>query len=132
MAEPDGAAGGGLRDAAQQVLASLLDIGRTRLELVTVELEEERLRIAALAIRAAVTLFLLFVGTVLAAGWIVLWCEPAYRLVALGALCAAFLAAAAVSGWQWRRLARGKAPLLGATVGELREDRRALRGAEAP
>ena len=79
---------------AQQVLATLVGIGQSRLELITVELEEERLRLARLWIAAAVTLFFGFVAQVLLAGWIVLACDPADRLAALGALSAGFAAAA--------------------------------------
>ena len=74
----------GLQAAAQRVLADVIDIGRTRLELAAVELEEERLRITALLIHAALALILLFVGLLLAAAWIVLWCEPAQRATAAG------------------------------------------------
>lgn len=121
-----GSDGSSLRDAAQQVLASLLDIGRTRLELVTVELEQERIRIARLWILATVSLFLLFVGLVLGAGWIVLLCEPQDRVLALGLLSLSFLLTAAVAAWYWRRLATGRPPLLSSTLDELRLDGAAL------
>ena len=120
----------GLRGAAQQVLADVIEIGRTRLELATVELEEERLRLARLWIGATVTLFLLFVGVVLAAAWLVMWCPPELRLPALGALAFAFLAAAGVSAWRWQRMVATKPALLQATLAELRRDERGL-GREA-
>jgi uncharacterized membrane protein YqjE len=123
VAAPDST---GLRDAASHVLATLLDIGRGRLELVAVEIEEERLRLARLWIVATCTLFLAFVGVVMLAGWIVLLCEPAHRLAAVGALSAVFFAAALVAGWQWRRLSMHKPPLLDASLSELRNDRAAL------
>jgi len=116
----------GLGSAAQQVLASLIDIGRTRLELATVELEEERLRLARLFVIAAVALFLLFVGVVLAAGCIVLLVEPAHRAVALGGLSGVFLAAGGGAAWHWQRLSHGKPPLLHATLAELHQDRGSL------
>jgi uncharacterized membrane protein YqjE len=118
--------GGGLRDAASHVLATLLDIGRGRLELIAVEIEEERLRLARLWMVATCTLFLAFVGVVMLAGWIVLLCEPTRRVAAIGGLTAAFLAAALVAGRQWRHLAACKPPLLDATLSELRNDRAAL------
>jgi uncharacterized membrane protein YqjE len=125
MASADGD-GTGLRDAASRVLTTLVDIGRGRLELIAVEIEEERLRLARLWIVATCTPFLAFAGVVMLAGWIVLLCEPANRLVALGALTAAFLAAALVAGWQWRRPSARKPPLLNATLAELHNDRTAL------
>ena len=122
----------GWRVAALQVLGSLIDIGRTRLELVTVELEEERLVLARLWIAAAFTLFLLFVGLVLAVGGIVLLCAPADRPAALGSLSALFLVAALAAAWQWRRLRLRRSPFLHATLGELRHDGGALPGVVAP
>lgn len=131
-ASPEGAAPtGGLGDAAHQVLANLVDLGRTRLELVTVELEEERLRVARLLALAVVTLFLLFVATVLVAAWIVLLFDPAYRVTALGVLGALFLAAAGGVAWRWHRLATAEHSFLHATLAELRHDAVALRGNQA-
>lgn len=123
---------GGLRAAARQVLASLIDIGRTRLELATVELEEERLRLARLWIGAVVTLFLLFVGIVMGSVWIVLASPQESRLAVLGALAAAFLVAAGVAAWRWRRLAASPSPLLQSTLRELRRDEESLSGTDRP
>lgn len=122
----------GLRDAAQQVLATLVDIGHSRLELLTVELEEERLRLARLWVVATCTMFFGFVGVVLFAAWIVLLCDPAHRFAALGALTALFLAACVAGAWQWRRHVAQKPPLLQATLDELRNDSAVLRGGTAP
>ncbi len=131
-----GSAGGdptaGVRGAAQQVLATLVDIGRSRLELVTVEIEEERLRLARLWIAATCTLFFAFVGLVMLAGWIVLLCDPANRLTALGAFAALFMVAGVVGAWRWRRLAGRKPALLHATLAELRNDRAMLQARAEP
>ncbi len=117
---------GGLRDAAQQVLGSLLDIGRGRIELATVELEEQRLHVARLFIAAAVTLFFGFVALVVLSAWIVMLCEPVDRALALGVLSALYVAATAAGAWTWHRLSTHKPPLLQATLAELRSDRAAL------
>jgi hypothetical protein len=69
--------GGGWSDAARQWMGSLIDIGRTRIDLVGVELAEERLRIARLCLGAMLTLFLLGLGILLSVGALLLWCEPA-------------------------------------------------------
>lgn len=94
----------------------------TRLELAATELEEERLHWAGLALWAALTICLLVVGTVFAGLLLVLlfWNGP--RELALAVLTAAFLGAGAVSAVTWRRKARAKPPLLGATRAELRLD----------
>jgi uncharacterized membrane protein YqjE len=132
MAPSDRASGGGWGEAARQVLGSLVDIGHTRIELAAVELAEERLRIARLCVGAVLTLFLLGVGLLLAVAWIVLWCEPAQRLAALGGLAALFLAAAAYAAWRWRELSTDAPPLLQATLAELDRDRAAWANRSAP
>lgn len=132
MEAADGPATAGLRSAAQQLLATLIGIGQTRLELAAVEFEEERLRLARLWIAATGTLFLALVALVLLTGWIVLACDPADRLTALGALTAGFAAAAGTAAWQWRRLITHKPPFLHATLAVLRSDRAALQGRPQP
>jgi len=117
---------GGLRAATRQVLASLIETGRTRLELAVVEVEEERVRLARLWIGAVVTLFLLFVGLVLGAAWLVLWSPPEHRVAMLGGLSLLFLGGAALTAWRWRRLASQPSPLLRHTLSELRRDEEAL------
>ncbi len=119
----------GLRSAAVQVLASVLDIGRGRLELVAVEIEEERLRIARLFLAATCALFLVFVAALLLVALIVLMAEPSQRPAVLAATLAVVASAATVCAWRWRRLAAGKPALLEATLGELHKDREALTGA---
>lgn len=117
---------GGVRASARQLLASLVEVGRTRLELASVELEEERLRLAQLWIASAITLFLLFLATVLAGAWIVALYPAPQRPGVLGVLCLLALAAGLVSLWRWQRLAARRPPLLHATLSELDQDRQAL------
>lgn len=113
-------------DALPQLLGTLLDSGRTRLELLSVEVEEERLRLAALFIAAAVTVFCALVASVLLATGLVLLCEPAQRPLAVGLATALFAGAAAFGGWRWRRLAQRRPPLLQATLAELQRDHAAF------
>lgn len=133
MAARDGAATeGGLRQAAQHLLGSFVDLGRTRLELATVEIEEERLRLARMMVGAVVALFLLFVAVVLAVAWIVLLFDAGQRSAALGVLCIGFAVAAALAARHWRRLGRERPGLLHATLEELRQDGAALAQPKAP
>jgi uncharacterized membrane protein YqjE len=121
----------GLLGSARAVLVALLDIGQTRLQLASTELEEERVRVAELLLWAAAALFFLGVGLVMAGLLLVLvfWDGP--RVLALALVAGAFLAAGVVLAVGWRRKARTKPPLLATTVAELRRDRDALLGAEA-
>ena len=128
MIEPDRGWSGGWREAAWRLLGGLLDLGRTRIELAAVELAEERLRIARLSIAAAVTLFLLGTGLILALTWLVLWCDPAQRLALLGGQAIACLLAAAVAAWRWQAMAASAPPLLQATLAEFARDHEAFAG----
>lgn len=124
----DDAQGPGLREAGQQTLATALDIARTRIELLTLDLEEERLRLARLCLSALLTVLLLFIGLMLSLAWIVFLCDPAYRAWALGGLSGLFLLTALGCGVYWRQQMRQRPPLLAATLAELAKDGAALRG----
>lgn len=118
----------GIGGAARQVMADVVDLGRLRLELAAVEIEEERLRLARLALGAALTVLLALVALLLACAWLVLACPPEHRVAALGGLVVAFVAAAGAAGWQWQRLAVHRPPLLQHTLEQLRQDAQTLQG----
>lgn len=111
----------------RRVLATVLDIVRSRFELAAIDLEEERLRLADLWLAATCTLFAMFVTVILLVAWLVLLCPPSDRVMALGLLVIAFSSAAGAFAWRWRRLSAGKPLLLAATVDELRKDVQGLR-----
>jgi uncharacterized membrane protein YqjE len=121
----------GLLGAARAVAACLVDIGQTRLQLASTELEEERLRLVELLLWAIGALFFLGIGLVLAALLLVLvfWDGP--RVLVLAIVTIAILALAAGMVVALRRKARAKPPLLAATLAELRRDRDALLGTGA-
>jgi len=124
----------GLLGSARAVLAGLVDIGQTRLQLASTELEEERLRLTELLVIGAAALFCVGVGLVLATLLLVVLFWDAHRVLALAVATALYLGAAAALVAALRRKARAKPPLLAATLAELRRDRDALRGrpAESP
>lgn len=132
MDPADRAWSGGWRAAAWQVLGDLHDIGRNRIELASVELAEERLRLARRCVGAVITLFLLGLGLLLAVAWLMLWCEPAQRLALLGGLAVLCLGAAVIAAWRWYRLAADAPPLLQATLAEFARDRSAWADRAAP
>ena len=117
----------GLRGAARLAVASLVDIGRNRLELATVEIEQERLRLAQLWIVSACTLFFSFLAVTLLCAWVVLVTAPSQRPHAAAALAGLFVLAGLVCGWRWRTLQQQKPRLLKATLDELRADCATLR-----
>ena len=112
----------------RQLLGGAAGIAATRLELVLLEIEQERLQLARLWIRAALTLLLLFNGTVLCVGGLLLWAAPEQRAAVAGALAMGFLLAALVAGFSWLRLARARRPLLAGLLKDLQGVQRGLRG----
>lgn len=116
----------GLLGSARSVVAALVAIGQTRLQLASTELEEERLRLVELLLYAIVALFFAGVGVVLASMLLVLvfWDGP--RVLVLATLTAVFLGASLGLATVWRYKARHKPPLLASTIDELRRDREAL------
>lgn len=116
----------------RQLLGQAAGIAATRLELWTLELERELASLARLWIHATVTLFLLFTGTLLAVGWLLMWADPAHRLAIIGALALGFLGAAAAAAWSWRSLVRMRRPLMEAAVADLRRAGGGLGRPDAP
>lgn len=118
--------GGGLLASLRRLVASGLEIAQVRLELLSAELEQEKLRLFDALMWAGIGLFLFAVGTVLAVGALVLMFQEAYRLPALAVLSAVFIAVAA---WLLRRardLLRQPGGLFAGSVAELSRDRESL------
>jgi uncharacterized membrane protein YqjE len=119
--------GPGLTERLRRLSASLLQLGRTRLELAGLELQEELQKAAALLANAVALLVCLLVALLLLAAAVLLWLSPEQR-----PLAALVLAAIAAAGawWQWRRLNSALAqrpPLFEHTLATLAADQAALR-----
>jgi uncharacterized membrane protein YqjE len=124
----DGKPPPGLLGSARQVVAALLEIGQTRLQLASTEIEEERLRVAELLLYATMSLFFLGIGAVFAAMLLVVVYWDGHRELVLGGATALFLAVGLGMAAIWRRKSRRKPGLLHATIVELQRDRDALQG----
>lgn len=118
----------GLLNSARRVLVALIEIGQTRLQLASTEVEEERLRVAELLLYATLALFFLGVGLVLASLLLVLLYWDDHREFVLAGVSAVFIALGAGLALTWRHKARHKPKLLATTIAELQRDRDALQG----
>lgn len=118
----------GLLASARLVLGALVDIGQTRLQLASTELEEERLRVAELLLFATAALFFLGIGIVLATMLLVLLFWDGPRLLVLTLATLLFLAIGTALAVALRHKARNMPPLLATTIAELQRDRDALLG----
>ncbi|MCZ8130221.1 MAG: phage holin family protein [Steroidobacteraceae bacterium] len=109
------------------MLATLVTLAHTRLELVTVELEEEVQRLTRVVLYALVGLFCAGVAVVMLATTVIIafW---EHRVLAALLVTAAFVGGAIVAGLAVRRRLAERPRFLGATLAELQRDARALGG----
>lgn len=134
MTEPvSGPPSGGLLASVLRLLATLTAIGRNRLGLLVVELEEERNRVLSVLAWGAVALLLMVCGLVFVALLIAVMLWDSHRLLALAGIALAFLGGAALAWSQAMKLLRDGGSLFAASLGELAQDHAALSsGAEPP
>jgi uncharacterized membrane protein YqjE len=93
----------GLLQSAQALLASLLGLARTRLELFSTELREALARLVLLVICAVAAVLLCALALGFAAVAVVMAAPPEQRVAVAAALALAFLAAAGVLAWRLQR-----------------------------
>ena len=118
---------GGLLHSAQSLLASLLALARTRLELFGTELQEGLTRMLLAAVGAVAVMLLAALGAGLAAAALLLALPGEYRALTAAVMAAAFFALSALAAWSMRRAGRDKPRLLGDSVAELERDYEAVR-----
>lgn len=117
----------GLLESARNVLAGLLDLGRTRFELFSTELREELTRLAAAIVGGLAVLIFAATGLGFGAVAIILSVDEAKRLAVTVGVAVFFLAVAGVAAWRVRRLAALKPRPFDATLSELSHDLTALK-----
>jgi uncharacterized membrane protein YqjE len=113
---------GGLFDSLRSLIATLVAMAHTRIELFGTEVEEELQRVLALATGAVIvlvlaTLALLFSGLVVIAAY---W--DTHRMAAAVCVAVGFSTLAVVSYFVVRKQTRRRSRLLSATLAELEHD----------
>jgi len=113
-----------LVQTAKSYLDTWVDLLRTRLELFTTELEEERARQELILILAVGSAFCLTFAVLLLTLFVVVafW-ETNHRLIVLAGLALFYLAIGLALGGLARRKTRNRPRLFSATLGELAKDR---------
>ena len=109
------------------VLASVIDLGQTRLELLTLELQTEVRRAAGLLALGFFTLFFTGMGCLLAGLSLIFAFWDSQRTLVSTLVTAFFFLMASLGGWKLAGEMRRKPPMLDDTLGELRKDRDRLR-----
>ena len=117
----------GLLENARNLLVGILDLGRTRFELVSTELREELARLAAVIVGCLAVLVFSAIGLAFGAVAIILSVDEGKRLPVTVGVALFFLAASGIAAWRLRRLAALKPHPFDATIAELRQDLTALK-----
>ena len=128
MAQPSAGPSGPIRRLA----ASFIALGRIRLELLAIEVQEEKDRIAGMLVWAVVTAFLGCFALVFMALFITVALWDSYRLQALGGFAVLFVALALWGVLRLRQLVGTGPSLFQSTIAELRADSQALKDPPAP
>ncbi len=106
--------------------ATLVGVAYTRLEILSTEIAEEKIRVGQLLLFAVAALFFLGLGIVFAAIFLTVLFWETHRLFILGSLALLFLVAGTLA---WRLLlgkTREKSRLFADSLGELVKDRSRL------
>ena len=111
----------------KNLLASLLDLVHTRVDLLGTELREELLRFGLIMAGAVLVLLLVTVGAGMLAAALVLALWQEHALLGLSLAGACFLIAGSATVWAMSRVMRAKPRPFDASLNELRRDRDAFR-----
>lgn len=122
---------GGLFASTRGLLGTGVALLHNRLELLGVELAEERVRLVSMLAYGGAAFLCLAAGLVFLAVFLTVLMWDSNRLLALGIFSALFLGAGAFGAALAMSLARRGSKLFSASLAELRKDREAL-AADAP
>ena len=129
MTEPS--APPGLLGSLRQLAATLLELAQVRLELLSSDLEHEKLRLLGTLLWVALAVLLAGIGLGVLAMLVAVLFWDSHRLLALTLLALVYLLAAVAAGWQARRRWHTPRGAFAASADELARDRAALHGRPA-
>ena len=112
----------GLMGSVKRLAGTVLAIIQTRLELLSNELEEERLRVRQMVLYGSVVMFLFAMATMLMTMFVVVLFWDSYRLQVLGGLTVLFLFAGLLVLNALRRAAAERSKLFSTSLSELSDD----------
>ncbi len=112
----------GLIESARNLVAGVLDLGRTRFELFGTELREELARLAQTVLGGLAVLLLAGLGFAFGALAFILTVSEEHRVAAAAGVALVFLLVAGFLAWRLRRLAEVKPRPFDATITELQRD----------
>ncbi len=129
MSEPAaGDTGTGIVQSLRNLAATLVELLRTRFELLATELEEERIRLLQLLFWAAAALFLFAVGMLLLVILLVgVFWDSSYRISAIVTLAGIFIAAGVGMAMGVRNRMNVRPRLFSTSLDELAKDKEQLK-----
>lgn len=117
-----------LLESLRRLVRTAVEVVRSRLELLSLDVEEAKLRLLSILLLGAVAFFCLSLGLVMGAFWLVVAFWDTHRMLVLGLLTGGFLGGGllALAALAWR--AKKGPRLFAATLAELEKDGEALGG----
>jgi uncharacterized membrane protein YqjE len=116
----------GLMDSAKRMLATVIALVHTRLELFTTEIEEEIQRAVGILLWGVIALFFGSLTVLMIAFTVIIIFWDDHRILAASLVTATFLVMTFVFALLARARLRAKDRFMGASIEELRRDREAL------
>jgi uncharacterized membrane protein YqjE len=130
--ETTGRTAGGLFDSLRALLATLVSMAHTRVELFGTEIEEELRRVVALVIGGMAVLALSSLALMFSAVVVIAAFWDTHRIAAAACVAAGFIVAALVSFFVVRARTQRQSRLLASTLGELERDLQQLARRNSP
>jgi len=118
----------GLFESLKNLAKTFLAVVQTRIEIFASEIDEERARLARIAVLAAVAALCVALAVVLAVFFLVVLFWDTNRLLAIGVLAGVFAVGGIVACLGLRAAISQRSKFLSATLAELRKDRTKLEG----
>jgi len=116
----------GLMESLKRMVDTLLSIIQTRLELLSAEIEEERVRVGQLLLYGAIAFFFFAMAILLLTFLVVAVFWDNHLLLVLGGLIVLFLIAGTVAWFAFRKVSRSRFVLFSTSLSALAEDRTGL------
>ena len=118
----------GLLDSLRNLARTFLAVVQTRIEIFASEIDEERTRLARIAVLAAVAALCIALAVILLVFFLVVLFWDTDRLLAIGVLAGVFAVGGIAAGLGLRAAISQRPKFLSATLAELRKDRAKLEG----
>ena len=117
----------GLFASTQRLVATLISVVRTRVEIFSTELEEEREHLKSLLMQSVLSLMLLMLGIIAAIVFVTLWAWQWFGAYTLGAAGLLLISGGLLLALHIRQQERARPRLFATTLSELHKDIGALR-----